>query len=398
MRSWVAALRVVGLVVFPMLPSCSEPPAASDAGLTSEGGLGSARDGMVWANTDAAVLGDGARPQPRGPLDNCPADIGLCPEQSSWGWTTLLRASSFSAGAKFTALGRGAVLLQHVDATWEVVRLRVGFSEVEEPIDRWAFPAGAWLAKDVIEGSYTGDTVYALACTAEPARCVLLRGRVGTPTLELVSGSEEGLRDLHDPVGLTHNSTLGDTDEPCVYGSVLRCKRRGAWITLVQPEADDRIQIADLSLWGAAVVSARGRVWDQERDAQTGEVIFREVATRVPGLVSALSSDDELALLVADGRLLRMSADGMLTQCPAPEVVAAYAISSPYEVVVTKDGRLLQYRPPDSQLAASRWCTSQTLAIDQPIIAAGSSACGISHNPRFLTADALIGSNFCALD
>jgi hypothetical protein len=355
-------------------PSIHAAPldASMDARVTT---LDGGRDGAQQAPRDARTTLEPACPKVDGP---CRGD--------AYPWRVLLDAGDFGPNASFTALGGGAVLLQH-DKGYEV--LSVARRGTPPSLQRWRFPGGAWRPLDVVDAEEQGAPVWVLACNDDAGQCSLLRG---ARDAAMLSVQEPGVP-LADPRGLVLLSAR--MRAPCVYGDGVACLIEGAWKGLLQGVAVAALHPGNMRVDHALAVGEDGSVWLAAYDDDGGVGNFARHGERIEGELRSTDAADLRAVLATTTGLYRLAADATGAYCPLHGVLAAFRFSGALDQsVLYEDGRRHSTYYADRQRG---WCELPRISWHGDIVETGTAYCVQSANERVLTTQQLWGHNDCAV-
>lgn len=260
----------------------SDPPSEQQGGRGNAGGA-SAAGGS--AGSGGAASGRSLEApcfNPQGVTMRC-ADFGRVEQEK------LLDAAMVAPGARFTALGGWAALLEmpeNANQRLVVVSLpgepRDGQTRLLE-MER-SDAAGELRVRSVWT-LHHGSSSFALACNA--ARCRLLVARYGEGVLRPLAAF-----DL--PASFAEGELVGSSERLCVYGDGARCMGPDGWIEAV-PASAGTIVAMTLTTRTAAAISATGTLF---LESDSGWLPQSE---RVPLAISAHAYDGVLTVLAEDG-------------------------------------------------------------------------------------------------
>jgi hypothetical protein len=318
-----------------------------------------------------------------------------CPSEFLQHWPILLSATSFGAGAQFSAIGGEAVLVAGGDAPWRVVRI---YNEDEaatagKAYSVWAFPSGNWRGIDVTEGLLGDETfrrVFALACDDLDSRCALLRSDEGdTASLSEWPGTE--LPAGFEPKGLVFDSVT-QPSSVCAFGNGLLCFQT-TWQEAIAPAKE--LQIDDVSMGDSLSVAVgnHGRYWKRERDAsdQLGSWVEQRPVGEYE-LTSASVGATSAVIISQGGLWLSLGTQTPLSGCRlTANLVGAVLRGDDYQSIVTESGSVLEHLP---RTKPEDICESQRLNVGS-ILGTATVPCRLGDNLRVLTISSVAGLNLC---
>jgi hypothetical protein len=385
-------LRFLSVCLLVLGSACSDDEADSDRQIDSstplerDSGMDARSPGDPDAGRDANVQWLGETPM----LPSCPRGGADCPRFGAGVWKVLLEASRFGVDAQFESLGGGTVVVHGGSAAaWQVARLARSFMSEAERVEVWNAPANTAALIDALDAQYSDDFVLALGCPEDDSGCSLLRGKSGSSELVALEGGSVPST-IKDVRGLVWDE-LGA--RVCVFGSGLLCFKDGAWMTLIEPNAD--VLFRDVQLEGGLgiAVGASGALWTSRRTEDPNSAWLPLWRDGRDDLDEVNAYGDE-ALIRAGTRLWSWS-KGSDQQCvEGGSFVAAWVHVNGLLLALADSGRLLSY---ESFGGAPVWCTAQQLG-PLDVIESGTAPCGIALNQRVLTRSTLVGTNLCALD
>lgn len=323
--------------------------------------------------------------------EDCPSDVVACPPKVLvTPWQTLLRASDFGAGARFEALGGGALLVRHRDGSQEVAQLARDLrGEGTPPPRRWSLQSGNNVAVDVADVEDADQPVYALSCNLQLRACSVMVGDQAAAALRPLPGATLVAGQAGpDSLVLVRASPV----IPCVLADGVSCWVDGQWQQLA--ETSVRFVAGAISDRQAVAVAEDGELW-LASGAQTSTlprlepsglyVVGRVTSVQLQGLARAD--------IVANGQLLKLDSSSELTGCTGGNSLGA-SYGSPRWAMGT-------VRPDSSRViygyfeGRHRWCSTPAGELSGAILEYGEAPCNDAPNPRVLTADALSGEQQC---
>jgi len=187
----------------------------------------------------------------------------------------------------------------------------------------------------------------------------------------------------------------------CVAGNGIQCLSDGTWTEVLPPDSGSRLHdtaAGSTALWAAGedgrIVVVTPSCW-RELPSGTGATLR---------LITTDPSRELWATAAGDGGVIvHLSLEETIT-CTYGDAdwVASYrswgsdwgyGVAHQYDVhwLLSATGQMTRGLPSHT----GDWCS---LGVDEPIVDITISSCGVASNPRFVTATALYGGDFCAID
>ena len=187
----------------------------------------------------------------------------------------------------------------------------------------------------------------------------------------------------------------------CAFGNGIQCRIDGDWTEILPADSGARLHDADTgstAIWAAGddgrVVVATTSCWLELSSGTSAPLRtistdpsreFWATAAGDGGVVVHLSLDETISCTYGDAAWVAMHRTWGHHW--------GYGIAHQYDELwlVPAAGQMTWGVPSHT----GNWCTYD---VDSPIVDITSSSCGISENSRYITADALYGGAYCALD
>lgn len=374
------------LVIGSVACACGETSSENGAGsFESDSGADVAADVEVASDAPSCVI------PPQNEYLKPNRVVGVCPQpgpsclESPLHGAPLLSAAEVDLEASFVAVSGDLVLAERPRANGTMEPLVVLLSSFDDdPFSILELPELAPDARGVSLDRHTLLTCAGDGCRVDPV----------DPLAEL-SGAVPA--DIGEPAGVVEWLTR---KQVCVYGNGLHCYDGATWHALVPADSGPRLlaaAVTQTSIWAAGeagrVVIASPDCW---RELESGtEATLRSlsadssrelwaVASGDSGAVSYLSLDETIACTVG-ALTTRVLRDWGETSG------AATADGQDDQWVFQVGGTMIQGKPS----IGGNWCVGQ---LADTVIDETRFTCGIADNQRVITATALFGTRFCALD
>jgi hypothetical protein len=361
-----------------------------------------ARDGEAMDARFAAPDAGTADDPPASTADaafSCTEQVGSCPSQSFAQWTALVDASELAAHARLIATGGESVLAEIGDGSFRAVHVPLDGEQSRVPrLTAWDVPAGDQRPTAITDASDTsGKRLFVLACSEERTSCNLLHATIGA---DLVANWETN----ELPAGfLARGLVIDDAhlDEPgtvCVYGSGLLCFE-GGWREAIAPSAGLRINDVAIGWNWSVAVGDEGR-WFKRDYAADALGTWKEQASLGPVALTQASVAGAGGVIVGDGRIQApLGEQRALFGCEAPRELIALMLQNGAPglgYAVTSSGEVLRHMTP-GLFQKEPYCAHDALP-GGAVLDVATLPCGVSLNPRVLTANVLFGVNACAVE